>query len=403
MIVAFIALVLLVTTAYLAWFGLDDAMNALDFPGRITGAVLSAAAIITFLGTLAVLDYAFRGCLPHSGMVALIATVAAFVTNAMLTAEVFRDGDSTPFQVLWSVLTAASACAAFLVWRTRVEIPAPKRVAAAVVVSSVLAVANFGYQHLYQPYQRGGRPLITISVGQAMLSQDRTKFAVPVDIKLENHSEVGFYVLAAEFHAMGERVQPAREDRLRLQWRADAQQQREFRERSPLTRKETHEPGEMVMAQPWMDPGDWIEASDSLATRIVVQLPVKTYYDHLAFYATASFGRKDRLGLDHFDKRSFSWSDSKMPDWANGKDIDAVCYRGRVHENNALDEHTRDPRYLYVYWQFGTHGAGVSYTVARLGEEARKTNPRKMVSRYGILEAGSGPIEQTLWEIKSQL
>ncbi|MDX2591286.1 hypothetical protein PV343_02980 [Streptomyces sp. WI03-4A] len=401
-IVAFIVLVLLVTTAYLAWFGLEDLMHALDFPGRITGAVLFVASVITFVGALAVLDYALRGCFPHSGLVALIGAVAAFVTNAMLTLEVFRDGDSTAYQVLWGLLTVASALAAFLLWRTRVDIPAPKRVAAAVIVSSVLAVTNFGYQHLYQPYQRGGRPLITLSVGQAMLSQDRKRFAVPVDIRLENHSEMGFYVVGAEFHAMGVRVPPATKDRLRLQWRADAGQRREFRERSPLTRREVHEPGELVMAQPWMDPGDWIEASDSLVTRTVVQLPVKTPYDHLALYATASFGRKDRLGLDHFESLSYSWNGGKVPHWAKEKDIDSVIYRGRVHENNALDEHTRDPRYLSVYWRFGTHGADVTYTVARLGEEDRLTSPRRVVGRYGIVDAGSGPIEQTLWDIKNR-
>ncbi|MFF7970270.1 hypothetical protein [Streptomyces sp. NPDC007905] len=405
MIVTLIVLVLLLTAAHLALFGLDDFMHALAFSGRITGALLVVASITTFLGAAAVLDYAFGGCFPHSGLVALIGTVAALVTNAMLTLEAARDGDSTYWTVGWGLLTVASAWAVYAVWRTSVQVPAPKRVAAAVIVSTAVALGNFGYQHLYQPYQRGGRPLITLNVGKAMVSQDRKTFAVPVDIKIENHNDVGFYVLGAEFHAMGERVPLTAKDRLRMQWRTDAQQQREFRERSPLARREVHAPGQMVMAQPWMDAGDWLEASDSFVTRTVVQLPLNTQYDRLAFYATASFGRKDRLGLDHFELPRYSWRDGKAPEWAKPDDVDCVIYRSRVHENNAIDNHTRDPRYLSVYWRFSAHGAGVTYTVARKGEENLQLDPdhtHEMLSRYGIVDAGAGPIEQTLWDIKRQ-
>ncbi|MEU4035223.1 hypothetical protein [Streptomyces collinus] len=43
-----------------------------------------------------------------------------------------------------------------------------------------------------------------------------------------------------------------------------------------------------------------------------------------------------------------------------------------MHENDAIDVHTRDPRILSVYWQFGAHGAGVNYSVTRKGEDLRK-------------------------------
>ena len=117
--------------------------------------------------------------------------------------QTVKDGESAAYPALFGVLTAGSAYAVFAVWRTSVVIPAPKRVAAAVIVSSVIAIANFGYQNLFQPYQRQTQPLITVSMGKPVLSKDRKAFAVPVDITLRNRSDVGLLVLGTEFHAMG--------------------------------------------------------------------------------------------------------------------------------------------------------------------------------------------------------
>ncbi|MGV9654450.1 hypothetical protein [Streptomyces sp. NPDC003554] len=396
-------LVLLLTTVLSVRFGIEDLSKALTYTGRITGAILILVSGTTLLGAAAVVDHWFRNSFPYSGMVALIGTVAALLTNAMLLLETFNDGDSMAYRAVWSLLTAGSVWAVFAVWRTSVLIPAPKRVAAAVIVSSGLAMANFGYQHLYQPNQRGARPAINLIVGKPVLSQDRKKFTVPVDIRLENHSDVGFYVLGAEFHVMGEQVPMTAKDRLREQWRADVMQPREFRERSTLSRREIHQPGQLVTAQPWLDPGDWIEAGDAFASRTVMQLPIDTPYDNLAFYATASFARKDRVGLEHVDSVSYSWRGGKVPQWMKRiPDVDSVIYHSRAHENNAIDEHTRDPRYVSVYWQFGPHGAGVTLAITRKGEEDSEISGAETVSRYGIVDAGTGPIEQTLWDIKSQ-
>lgn len=87
-----------------------------------------------------------------------------------------------------------------------------------------------------------------------MLRQDRKAFALPVDIRAENRSDVGFYVLGTEFHAMGERVQISATDRKREQWRDDAEKWRTFQETHPLSRREIQQPGELVAAQPWAPP-----------------------------------------------------------------------------------------------------------------------------------------------------
>ncbi|MFJ9815218.1 hypothetical protein ACIRU3_08075 [Streptomyces sp. NPDC101151] len=399
-----VLLVLLLTALPVGWWGIEDFTGALTFTGRITGAALILVSLMTLAGALAVVDHWARGTMPYSGLFALICTGVAFLVNAMLLLQASTDGERIIYPVLLGLLTVGSAWAAVMVWRTVSDMPAPK-LAAALIVSSVIAIANFSYQNLYQPFHRGARPLITIGVGKPMLSKDRKRFAVPVDIRLENHSDVGFYVFGAEFHAMGEKVPLTPEDRLRTQWRTDAAQTRQFRERSPLSRREVHQPGQLVVAHPWMGPGDWIEANDSFVTRAVVQLPIDTPYDHLAFYATANFGRKDRVGLDRYGRVEYSWRGGKVAKWAKSKDIDCVIYHARVSENNAIDKHTRYPRYVTAYWQFGQQGAGVTVSIARNGQEDRTPTDaevRDVSSRYGLVDAGAGPIERTLWDIKTQ-
>ncbi|WP_244203972.1 hypothetical protein [Streptomyces tricolor] len=400
-----ILLVLLPTTVLLGFFGIQDIRTALTYPGRITGAALIVFAVVTLLGAIAVLDHWSRGSFAYSGLVALLGTLAAFVANGMLLVETLRDGDSTAYLTLWSLLTAGSVCAAVAVCRTTVVIPAPKRLAAAVIITTALAVANFSYEYLFQPSRRGAKPLVKMSVGEPVLRQDRKAFAVPVDIELENGADVGFYVLGTEFHAMGEEVPLSQKDRLHEQWRADAENWSKAQEKHPLSRREIHQTGQLVAAQPWMPIGTWIEAGEKLATQTVVQLPMDTPYDQLAFYATASFARKDRLGLERLEQQGYSWREGHVPEWVKKGGLDSVIYRGRLYENNALDAHTRDPRWITVYWRFGTHGADLAENIARQGEEDRilpGAESRDLVERYGLVKAVTGPYEQTLWAIKSR-
>jgi hypothetical protein len=239
-----------------------------------------------------------------------------------------------------------------------------------------------------------------------VIRPDRKAFAVPVDIRLENHADVGFYMLGTEFHAMGEKVPLSPRDRLYEQWRHDAEQwSRADQELRPLSRREIHQPGQLLAAQPWLSTGQWIEPGEKLVTQTVVQLPMDTPYDQLTFYATASFARKDRLGLETLRRVGYSWRGVDTPPWVTSAGQDAVVYRGRVYENNALDEHTRDPRWVTVYWRFGSHGVSLVENIAREGDEARilsQTETRALVARYGIDRAATGPYEHTLWNIKNQ-
>ncbi|MEU7357952.1 MULTISPECIES: hypothetical protein [Streptomyces] len=397
---ALIVLVLLATTGLLGWFGIDDFVGALTFAGRITGAVLIAVAFTTLLGTVAAADHWLWKSFRYSGLVTLIGSFAALLTNFLVLAEILKDGDSAFFKALFGALTAGSAYAVCAVCRTSVDIPAPKRVAATLIVTTVIAVANFGYQNLYLPSQREVRPVLRLSVGKPITNPDRKAFSVPVDITIENRSDAAFYVLGTEFHAMAERVPLSSQDRLRQQWRTDSEQWAKFEEVNPVSRREMHQPGELVSAQPWMPYGGWIYASDTFSSRVVVQLPMNTPYDQLAFYASAHLTRKDRSRLENLRFIGYSWRGAQIPQWLRTrKDFDSIVYGSRVHENNAIDDKTRKPRYMTVYWRFGTHGVNLLETISTA--DGKDESQEAVEGRYGVRQVETGPVERPLSDIKN--
>ncbi|MGW2826734.1 hypothetical protein ACWC24_38010 [Streptomyces sp. NPDC001443] len=402
-----IQLVLVVTACWLAVLGAGDVLEALTYAGSITGIILLLAAVTVLVGAVAVWDHWFRNRIPHAGVIALIGTIAAFTTNATLLLFTFKDIDRPVFRVLWCLITVACAWAGYAVWRTLAEIPAPRRVAATVILASGVTLANFGYDRVYQPNHQGARPVIEVATRTPVLTKDGKAFAVPVDIKIKNASDVGFYVLGTEFHAMGERARISPKDRRRQQWRGDAEHWRALQEAHPLSRREIQQPGELVAAQPWMPAGNYIEAGDTFVTQTVVQLPTATQYDKLALYASGTFARKDRLRLDQFELKGYSWDGkTRVARWVQQVQqrlaVDDVVYEGRLYESNSIAKHTRYPRYVHVYWVFGVHGAQLLQTIRREGDEDRggTSEDRETDRRYGIVDAVTGPMERTLWDVK---
>ncbi|MFF4843707.1 proton-conducting transporter membrane subunit [Streptomyces collinus] len=397
-----ITLVLLATTGMLGWFGYEDVVTALRFSGRLTGAVLVAVAFTTLLGAIAAADHWLSRKYQYSGVIALIGSFAATLTNLLVWAEILKNGDYWYYKVVFGLLTVGSAWAAFTVFRTLDEIPAPKRVAATLVVTTVIAVANFGYQNLYQPTQRETLPVVRLDVGKSMQNRGGKSFSVPVDIQIENRGDAAFYVLGTEFHAMAEKVGMSRKDRSIRDWRDDVESWKDFRAYNPVSRREMHQRGQLVSAQPWMPYGHWIYAKDTFSARVVVQLPKKTKYDQLTFYAGVHLTRKDLSSVEHLKPSGNSWEKKpRVAAWVKDqKDFSSLAYKSRIRENNAIDARTRKPRYITVYWQFGQHGVNVFETINARGD--KDESQESVENRYGVRQVDTGPVATTLWDVKAQ-
>ncbi|MFF3990078.1 hypothetical protein ACFY0B_36565 [Streptomyces sp. NPDC001797] len=400
-------LVLLLTAAALGHFGVGDLTSAFTFPGRLTGAVLITVAFTSFLGAATLVDHWLYRTFPNSGVFSLLCAFVAFLANLTLLLELLANADKVRWMVLFGALTLGSAWAVFAVWRTLAMIPAPKRVATAVLVTTVIAAGNFGYQNLYLPSQHEVRPVIRLTTGTPVPSPDRKAFSVPVDITLENHSDLSFDVLGTEFHAMAQEVPLSRQDRLRQQWRDTALQWKSFQGTNPLSRTEVHQPGELVEAQPWMPYGDPIDANDVVTARVVVQLPKDTQYDQMAFYASAHLTRKDRVSLTHLQDApggftSWGVGGRHLPDWMKrSKQFDSLIFESVLHENNAIDQETRDTRHITVYWRFGAGGVNITEAVST--DHGKEEPEAVTTNRYGIRIVETGPVELSLWDIKSKL
>ncbi|MFE9804619.1 hypothetical protein ACFYP6_38390 [Streptomyces goshikiensis] len=395
-----IVLILLVTTGYLGFFGVLDVSTALAYTGRFTGVLLIVAAAVVLLGAIAAVDHWYRQSFPNSGLVALLGSVTAATANLMLFITALREGDSTAYLLVWCALAAGGAWAAVAVYRTSVEIPAPKRVAAAVIVSGAVAVANFGYTQLYQPYHTEINPVLDVTLGEPVLSADKKAFALPVTISFENRSDVGVYLLAPEFRVLGTAVAVSPERRPPSQWQRDVESGR------PVSLWEIRGQPELLQAGSWHVFGSWLAGHQTYVTSRTVVLPRSTPYDQIQVAASTAIARRDRMSMDEFGIPHVSWKGNpvKAPDWVLAGASGYVTYEGRIHENNAIAEHTRDPRHLTVWWTFGGHGAGVSGTIARTGEGDRQLTGAEMVAlknRYGFDFVNKGWVTRSLWDVKS--
>ncbi|MET8947549.1 hypothetical protein ABZX30_29405 [Streptomyces sp. NPDC004542] len=116
---------LLVTSGFLGFFGVEDASEALAYTWRFTGVLLVLASAALLLSAIAAVDHWIRGSFSYSGLVALLGSVMAAAANLMLLIVTLRGGDSTGYLLLWAALTLACGWAAVRIYRTSIVIPAP--------------------------------------------------------------------------------------------------------------------------------------------------------------------------------------------------------------------------------------------------------------------------------------
>ncbi|MFF9406394.1 hypothetical protein ACF1B0_12845 [Streptomyces anandii] len=389
----------LVFTAYfLGRFGLEDVSEALAYTGHFTGLAMLVAAVVVLLGAGAVLVLHWWRNSSYAKLFSLMGTVTALLANLMLLVATVREGESPAYLLAWSVLAAISAAGSYMVLRTSVPIPAPKSVGIVAAASAAVAVANFGYNQLYQPYRTELTPILHVAFGKPVLSPDKRTVAVPINVTLENRGNVGIYILANQYTVFGFNPTATSSVRPLSQWREDV------RRGNPAKRWEVVVPPQMIAEGRWSTLfGEWLGPNDTSTTTRVIELPTATAYDYLSLQAEASVARRDRMWLesDLSEPKEYSWLSHKGST-ARLDGQSYVKYQTRIHENNSIAEHTRDPRYITVWWEFGDR-AGLRSVIAKKGGENRtvtEDEAEQLQRRYGFVRSTSNRAITPFWNQK---
>jgi hypothetical protein len=382
------------------WFGIIDLTEALTYVGRFTGAVFLAAAVALVIGAGAALDHWFRQAFQYSGAAALVGVCVAVAVNAMLLIAALRDADRTAYEVYWGILLLGSLLAVYAVYRTRLPTFGPAKLTLAIVISSGLAVANFGYAQLYLPYSQSVNTLLEVGFGTPAHNTSSSVAALPVNVKFTNRGNVGVYILGAEYVVLGRKAAINQVVPPPSQWHRDVTT---WHERSRNTAINGYE---IIQKSAWYWPfAHPVEGGEEYSSNQIVHIPLNLSYDEVLVRASVALVRKDRVILDHdYGPREYSWNRARTPNprWVKG--LDYVKYQGRIHENNAVAEHIRHARYVTVWWIVsGSPGINPFIeTIKRYGQEGRETSPveeRRIESRYGLTTDQTGWLEKPMWTL----
>ncbi|MFE5586275.1 hypothetical protein [Kitasatospora sp. NPDC056531] len=398
-----IALVFLATAFYLGRFGAEDLSEALTYTGRFTGALLLVGSAASLLGLIAVLDHWFWRTVRFSGLVALFGAATALAANLMLFTVTLMDGDWTVYLPIWAALTVGSGWALFTLLRSPgVVILAPKHLAVAAAAGAVVTAANFGYTQLYKPYQSQINPLLDVGFGDPTFTSDGSAVAFPVNMRIENRSSVPLYILGAEYFVWGRDATLTASDRTAADWRSVSEG--DFSSRTEVRDYKTVQAGNI-----WnLPPGSWLEPGQTITTSKIAQLPLPTTYDDLMVAAYVGVVRKDRLTLDQdfsFPKEASWKSHPCLPPGLENKSGDFLKRQARIHENNAIANHIRDPRYITMWWIFDNPypELALQVVIARNGEECHpitSTESNGLISRYGLMLQRTGWAHKSLWGLR---
>ena len=205
---------LLTAFAVLARIGLADIPGALTFVGRLTGGLAVLAAVLVGLAALAVTDYRGRKRVANSGAAMLVGVLTVALSAVMLIAVGVSSGDYEPTPGrwvlatnfwLWLALLGWSAWALGVLHRDHIwgQIPYPRRFALGVALTAGIALVNFAYSQIYQPFALPVSVSASAEFGVPRLAPDRRSVFVPLSVTVKNRGSVPVHVLGTMYQVSG--------------------------------------------------------------------------------------------------------------------------------------------------------------------------------------------------------
>ncbi|QGV77878.1 hypothetical protein [Streptomyces ficellus] len=401
------------TAIELGAFGLADVSNALTYAGRLNGVAFLAAALLEVAALVALNILRKADTASISAVVVLVGVLVSLLANVVLLILQLDGWSYTRYLWVWALLLPWSLWALWELHLLKVwsHVPHAKGIAVGVIITGVLAVANFAYTQIYQPYTSKAMLTNSVEFGKATVVDGGV--SVPVRMRTRNTGEVGVYVLGSLYQVSGRRQSFVPTPRKSSDWFHDfGSRQRDFMRYSDVREKkyELFAQGQFISRS---GPVHVLEPGAEVLTEKIVQFPAGADFELLGVTANIAYVRRDRVKIiDNYDTSGrTSWtkgykccSEDVAPPWvAHG--VHTIRFRSRITHSNALLENTRAPHDVTLWWVLTEPALESAYGPelrALIGpEDAHEHEPtptevRQMKERYGLAHAPSGTVQKTV-------
>ncbi|MFI6107626.1 hypothetical protein [Streptomyces sp. NPDC051310] len=333
---------LLGSMVMLILIGIPDAFNALTFAQRVAGGVFILSGVYVGMAALAAIDYFGKRQWKYAGAVVLLGVLITLGTTSMLLFLWLQETEYTRYLFAYLPLWVWSAWALWPLLRGKAwrGTPHPKKFAAGVAATALIATVNLAYSVVYQPASAPILFKLTARLGSPIQTPDRQTVYVPLKLHAKNIGKVAAYVINDDFSVYGNRVMTSEKSEEGLRGR-----------RKALTNEETADlhadppEWETVTTGKITSAGTHFEPGEEFSYEKVIQLPSSATYDSMEVVFNMDVLRRDRGRIDNeFFIPHYSWDDeSACPPAECGE---FVTHRGRLRHNNNLINVTRRPVYV---------------------------------------------------------
>ncbi|MFI2349479.1 hypothetical protein ACH492_20990 [Streptomyces sp. NPDC019443] len=398
---------LVMAASFFGFIGAKDVSEALTYAGRIAGALLLAVAFIALTAAVVVLtDYGLRRRLKFSGPVILLGVLTVLTMNIILLCVQILGREYTHWLWMWLSLTLWAAWALWeLIYHQRIwkEIPHRRKFAAALSIGAIVAIGNFVYTQIYQPYASPPIVLAESEFGTPHLDPTAGTIHLPVTVRFKNTGKVAVWVVGAYYHVVGVSWDSAHQKLQSLEeWQKNVVGTGEM-DLHDYTRGRT----EYVISQGMIQEPDYtyLEPGDGLTEQRLIEMPAeKGFFDSVYAYGEGYVLRKDRTKLagDPIHWRKLSWESDKrsVPAWVwrnagTRAGSEYIEYNTPLKYSNEILNFTRRPRRLTQWWMLGTNEEPAFTTQILLAPKGDRREPTasewlKESDRYGLIYVWSG-------------
>ncbi|GAB2878670.1 hypothetical protein GCM10027074_53630 [Streptomyces deserti] len=378
---------MLASMAFNVVIGWPDALGALTFAQRISGALFVLSGVVQGAAAIAVLDHWGKRQGKSSGAVVLVGVLVALATDSLLLFMWVDEREYTPYLLVFMPLWCWSACALWLLVREKAwrGMPRPKTFAAGVVATALLTAMSLAYSTMYQPAAAPMHFILKAEFGTSRADPLRMHVHVPLKLYVKNAGGIPVYVIIDDYTVYG-RIAEYSEGANRLEeWRRSLDEKRPEEAERYVDRLKLMK----VSSGRLHRPGDWLDVGQEFAMERVVQIPTTTEFDTLDVVLQITYMRKDRGKLDvaQFRRMHRSWDKAEGRYYCAPKKCgEELYYHGRVRHNNNLVNVTRKPRYVTVIW---SPREPPRYSISSFNFEGRvaRSEERRDVDRYGAATA----------------